>query len=274
MADLLRRRLRLVLAVAVGAAVLVGGWMLVRDSPLVAVNDVEVAGVQGRQADEIRSALARAARRMTTLHVDERELLASVEAYPVVRSLRTERRLLHGLRIVVNAYDPVVALESGGRRTAVAADGTLLPGASTEGLPRLKFRGLDGGDRVSDEKTLRVVQLLAAAPPALRSRVQRVFRGRRGLSTTLREGPKLYFGGSDRFAAKWAAAAQVLADGGAQGAAFIDVRLPGRPSAGGLPPLPPEPQPEGAPVAPSGPAAPAVPPDTGQAAPTAPAPAG
>lgn len=243
MASPLRRRLRLAAALAIVLVGLIGGWLWVRDSSLVAVSDVEIVGVQGRQAKEIEAALTSAARDMTTLHVRSDALLAAAERYPVVRSLRTETDIPHRLRIVVNAHEPVVALEAGGQRTAVSTDGTILRGASTQGLPRLKLRSIEGGDRIGDEQTRRAVRLLAAAPPRLRDRVQRVFRSRRGLTTTMRAGPKLYFGGGDRFTAKWAAAAQVLGDGGAQGASYIDVRLPGRPTAGGLPPLPPEPKP-------------------------------
>lgn len=253
MVSLPRRPLRLLLAVVLGALVLLGGWLILRDSSLVRVRQVEVVGVQGRQADEIRDVLESAARDMTTLHVRSDELLKAAEAYPVVKSVRTQAHLLHRLRIVVNAYEPVVALESGSRREAVAADGTILRGAATQGLPRLKLETLDGGRRVSSASTRRAVRLLGAAPPALRGRVQRVFQSRRGLSTTMRDGPKLYFGGGDRFAAKWAAAAQVLGDSSASGASYVDVRLPGRPTAGGLPPLPPEPKPAGIPETPEPP---------------------
>jgi hypothetical protein len=43
------------------------------------------------------------------------------------------------------------------------------------------------------------------------------------------------FGDATRLRAKWAAASRVLADLEASGASYVDVRLPGRPAAGGLP---------------------------------------
>lgn len=254
MASLMRRRLRLVAACTAVFVGGFGGWLWLRDSSLVAVQEVEVVGLNGRQAKEIEAALAASARGMTTLHVRSDELLQAAEPFPVVRSVRTETDLLHGLKIVVNAYEPVAALEVGGRRTAVAGDGTLLEGATIAGLPRVKAAAVAGG-RVEDAETLRAVRLLDAAPAKLRDRVQRVFRGRRGLSATMLEGPKLYFGGGARFRAKWASAAQVLADDGARGASYIDVRLPARPTAGGLPPLPPEPLPEPPPESVTDPAA-------------------
>jgi cell division protein FtsQ len=61
-----------------------------------------------------------------------------------------------------------------------------------------------------------------------------VYVGPRGWTLPLRRGPTLYFGGSERLAAKWAATATVLADPTSNGATYLDVRLPERPAAGGL----------------------------------------
>jgi cell division protein FtsQ len=93
---------------------------------------------------------------------------------------------------------------------------------------------------------------LAAAPPALRPRVRRVYLGPNGLTLPLRNGPTLYFGGSERLRAKWIAAATVLADPTSTGATYVDVRLPERPAAGGLeqPPAPGTSDPEVAPTVP------------------------
>jgi cell division protein FtsQ len=61
-----------------------------------------------------------------------------------------------------------------------------------------------------------------------------VYVGERGWTLPLRDGPTLYFGGFERLAAKWAAAATVLADRSSAGATYLDLRLPERPAAGGL----------------------------------------
>ena len=54
---------------------------------------------------------------MTTLRrAPRRAAAARSRAYPVVRSLRTETDFPHGLRIIVNAYEPVAAVRAGGRR--------------------------------------------------------------------------------------------------------------------------------------------------------------
>src|SRR4051812_47415826 len=106
-----RRRLRVVLAVAAALIVVVSAGLWLRTSSLVRVDHVTITGIEGRQAPAIRDALESAAMDMTTLAIDERRLREAVAAYPVVRSLRTSRDLPHRLRIEVNAYDPVAALQ-------------------------------------------------------------------------------------------------------------------------------------------------------------------
>ena len=56
-----------------------------------------------------------------------------------------------------------------------------------------------------------------------------------GIVVALEDGPEIIFGDADLAAEKWTAAVRVLADGDAAGATYIDVRLPARPVAGGLP---------------------------------------
>ncbi|MDX6721204.1 MAG: cell division protein FtsQ [Solirubrobacteraceae bacterium] len=231
-------RRRLVLAIGALLALMLIGGLWLRTSSFVRVNAVTVTGVQGSQAKEIRDALSVAARDMTTLHVDEDALRRAVSTYPVVRDVHATAGFPHRLRIAVDAYDPVVALRVGGSQTAVAADGTLLRGSPTSALAVLGVKTMPGGERVGDAGAQRAIRLLAAAPAPLRGRVAVVFRSKRGLAATVRNGPKLYFGSCERLRAKWSAAAQVLADTSAQGASYVDVRIPERPVAGGFQPRP------------------------------------
>ncbi len=232
------RRVRVVLVAAVLLAALAAlGWWL-RGSSLVRVNDVAVSGLSGRQAGEIRAALTDAAVGMSTLAVNEGALREAVSTYPVVRSLRTTTDFPHRLRIVVNAYEPVAALQrgDGSDRLAVAFDGTLLRGSPAKGLPVVGVKTMPSGKRVTDPSTVHAIEVVVAAPAALRKRVERVYRGPRGLAATVQDGPKLYFGGGERLRAKWVAAAQVLAHSGTQGASYVDLRIPERPVAGGYQP--------------------------------------
>lgn len=230
-------RFRAIVLIALVALALGGGAMWLRSSSLVRVEQVTITGIEGRQAQQIRDALTDVALDMTTLKVRDDALRDAVEMYPIVHSLRTSSDFPHRLRIEVNAYEPVAALKSAGALTAVAGDGTLLRGTATNGLPVVAVRMLPAG-RLDDRDALRAVRLMATVPEALRRRVVRVFRGTRGLSTTVRDGPKLYFGGAQRLRAKWRSAAQVLANDTARGAAYVDVRIPERPVAGGFKPRP------------------------------------
>jgi cell division protein FtsQ len=238
MLSLAGRRLRLVPGIAALLVALLCAGLWLRGSSLVRVKDVTVTGIAGRQAAEIRDALTATALDMTTLNVDDDALRNAVSGYPVVRSLRTSTDFPHRLRITVNAYDPVAALKAGSSLTAVASDGTLLRGTPSRGLPVVGVKTLPGGSHVRDAAAVRAVRLLDAAPAPLRGRVARVFRGTRGLAATVDNGPKLYFGGDERLTAKWAAAAQVLANDSARGASYVDVRIPERPVAGGFLPRP------------------------------------
>ncbi len=244
MASFARRRTRVVLGISVLLVVLVPLALWLRSSSLVRVQDVTVTGIQGPQAEQIRRALVAEGIGMTTLDVRENALLSAVAQYPVVRSLRTETDFPHGLRIIVNAYEPVAALRSaGGDLTAVAGDGTLLRGGATRGLPIVGVRSTPAGNRLGRGDTLGAVRLLAAAPRALRLRVGRVYRGPRGLAASMADGPKLYFGGAARLTAKWGAAAQVLGHRTSRGASYVDLRAPERPVAGGLRPRPEDTEP-------------------------------
>jgi cell division protein FtsQ len=245
MASFARRRTRVVLGLAVLIAVIGPLAFWLRDSSLVRVRDVTVSGIRGPQSEQIRRALEVEGREMTTLHVRENTLLGAVAQYPVVRSLRTETDFPHGMRIVVNAYEPVAVLRArGGGLTAVAGDGTLLRGSATRGLPLVGVRTTPGGSRLHEGETLAAIELLAAAPRTLRERILRVYRGPRGLAATMNNGPKLYFGGAAALDAKWGAAAQVLAHRSSRGAAYLDLRVPQRPVAGGLKPRPENTEPQ------------------------------
>jgi hypothetical protein len=119
----------------------------------------------------------------------------------------------------------------------VAADGTLLEGLPVEGrLPTVRADGRLRGQRLADGDALGAVRVAGAAPGPLHRRLEKVERdGERGFVATLRDGPELVFGEATRLRAKWLAAARVLADAESQGASYLDLRVPGRPAAGGVP---------------------------------------
>ena len=267
----MRRRVLVMLAVCLVLAAGFQFWL--RDSPLVAVEQVKVTGLTTKDAPRVRAALASAAHTMTTLHVDQAKLERAIAAYPVVRELEVNADFPHRLEIRVVEHRPA-ALVGG---LPVAGDGTILRGLPVEGsLPRIEARGRLDGDRLSDPGALNAARVAGGAPAPLRGRLERIdLRADEGIVVELRDGPELFFGDAEHVRAKWIAAVRILADPEAAGASYIDVRLPGRPAAGGLPAE------TLAPVAPAGsaeltapteatPAAPTVDPATEELAPVTP----
>ena len=248
------------IALAASLVLTAGYRFWLRDSPLVSVDDVSVTGLTTKDASRVRASLVSAAHTMTTLHVDRDELERAVEPYPVVRTIEVRTDFPHGLRIHVVEHRPAALVHG----LPVAADGTILRGIPVEGsLPTLASRGGVGGSRLTDPAALHGARIAGAAPAALRPRLESIeMRSQDGIVVQLRDGPELIFGEATRVRAKWIAATRVLADPEAQGATYIDVRLPGRPAAGGLPAA------TLAPVAPAGetqlaPPATAAPPSSG-----------
>ncbi|HMJ37391.1 MAG TPA: cell division protein FtsQ/DivIB [Baekduia sp.] len=216
-------------------ALLVAGGLWLRDSQLVAVNQVTVTGLTSPDSERVANLLENAARDMTTLHVRQDQLDAVVAPFPVVKAVEAEPDLPHGMRITVVENTAVAVVMAGGKKTPVAGNGLLLPDAAAASLPIVPLKVPATGDHVVDRAAMQGVAALAAAPAALRERVLHTSVTRQGgLTLTLRDGPELRFGGADRLAAKWAAASAVLADTSSAGASYLDLRYPERPAAGGL----------------------------------------
>lgn len=233
-ARLPRPDLRLLAALAVVVALAVGGWMALRDSGLVAVRDVEVTGVSGPQRTAIRDALTLAGQDMTTLHVRPEVLRTAVAPYAVVKDVVARPHFPHGLRVTVVQHVPVASIVTPQGSVPVAADGTVLRGTTAGAVPQIAAQLPPAGDRITDPRALDTVALVASAPAPLRARLTSAFRGPRGLTVRLADGPAVHFGSGERLTAKWASLVAVLASPDAKGATAIDVRVPERPAAAGL----------------------------------------
>jgi cell division protein FtsQ len=227
---------RAVAGALVVVALLIPGWFWLRGSSVVRISEVDVTGLSGPQAAQVRQALVDAAERMTTLDVDQRKLADAVRQFPIVAGVKVHPHLLHKLDVEVVQHVAVGALANGDRRMAVAGDGTILEGTLTKDLPLVPVNSPPGGRMLAEPKALQMVGLLAGAPAELRARISRVGLDEHGLVAQLTDGPELYFGAAARLAAKWAAATRVLGDLTARGASYLDVRVPERPAAGGLEP--------------------------------------
>jgi cell division protein FtsQ len=205
-------------------------WSWFRESALVQVRHVQVQGVSGREAQQIRLALEETGKQMTTLHVRDEDLRRAVSPYPSVRSLSVETGFPSTLRVSVDQRVAVAVLAAGERRLAVAADGTVLTGHETGELPQV------AGGQVPQDGTLAgrplvLARVLGGAPAALRPELDRAWAAGDGVRIALRAGLVIRFGSPDRRRAKWAAATRLLAARATVGADTIDVRLPERPTA-------------------------------------------
>jgi cell division protein FtsQ len=230
----LKRRL---IALSVACLVVVAGYQFwLRDSSLVAVEQVQVSGLTSADADRVRAALTTAGQTMTTLNVDREALDRAVSTFPVVRKLEIEPDFPHGLRLHVIEYQAAAIAVSDSGRVPVAGDGTILRGVSVEGrLPTVDVEGALGTELLADPLARGAAAVAGGAPAVLRSRIVDVQRrSDEGYVAQLRDGPELIFGSATRLGAKWAAATRVLADLEARGASYLDLRIPSRPAVGGL----------------------------------------
>ncbi len=228
-------------AVVVLAAVLVGGWMWLRDSSLARVRQVHVTGATTSERTDIEAALDTAAREMSTLHVRRKVLDDAVASYPSVAGLRVQSDFPHKLTIEVLEHRPVAALDIDGRRVPVSGGGIVLTGVRADNdLPSIRGNVTPPDGRVTDGRTRAALAVAAAAPQTMLARSDRFSWGDNGLTLALKDGPPLVFGTPDDAPSKWAAAARVLAEPSAAGATYLDLRIVGRVAAGGVGPVPQE----------------------------------
>jgi cell division protein FtsQ len=232
-------RLKVGLAVVAVLLLTGGGYLWLRGSSLVAVRDVQISGITASDGEKVRAALEAAAKEMTTLDVREQVLHEATAAYTSVDDLKVKADFPHRLHIQVVERRPVAALARGGdRRIPVTSNGTLLRGVTAErDLPSVKLKSDPAGPRITDKKILGALAVAGAVPGPLRPRTNEVKVDRRGVIVDLEDGPELIFGPGAQADQKWAAAARVLAEISAQGATYLDLRIPGRVAAGGLAPL-------------------------------------
>lgn len=236
-----KRRTLYVLAALVLLATLYFAWF--RDSSLVEVRDVTVSGITTEDAPRIRARLMAAARAQSTLHVDKEALMRALPVGAAVADLRISTDFPHGMAIEVIQSPAVAVLVAPGKRMPVAADGALLKGVRAGDVPSIHVGALPASGRVGRGRAQELVAVASTAPRPLRKRVARIRKlPGKGLVAYLERGPQVIFGDASSLAAKWAAAAAVLADGGSRGASYVDVTLPDRPVAGGVDVPQPEPE--------------------------------
>lgn len=234
----LRRRLLLGLIVAAALAAAYHFWL--RDSSLVAVEQVTVVGAE--QSPEIDRKLRAAGLEQTTLHVDHGALTEAVAGEPAVRSVAASSDFPHGLTIEVDLRSPAGFVRSEG--LVVAGDGVILEraGSAPQGLPAIKVdagKGAAGSASAVGGEALSVARVLGSAPEPLAPLIASATTDETmGVIVELSAGLELRFGGAGDAGTKWLAAAAVLADRSFESAAYLDLSVPDRPVAGGVPDAP------------------------------------
>jgi cell division protein FtsQ len=224
---------RLVALGIVAVGLWAGYFFWLRDSSLVAVDEVEVEGVTAN-AEEIVPALERVGLEQTTLHVNDEELLQAVRAFPTVASVSADATLPDKLVIKVTERLPVAIVKLGGEQQVVSADGFVLPGITTEEkLPPIELAEAPGG--MLDAEGAAQAAIVGAVPDELREKLaEAVWDSERGGVVVELEGaPELRFGDGERADDKWQAVAAVLTEQELGSAAYLDVSVPDRPVAGG-----------------------------------------
>jgi cell division protein FtsQ len=225
---------RRILLLAAALVALVAGYFLwFRDSPLVAVSDVEVVGIESAKSEAIEGELVRVAEGMTTLHPDVDRIEAAAAAFPTIASVEVDFGFPHSARIEVTEHEPTAVIGFGEAEVAVAPDGTLLRGIplADEPLPRISSAP-PAGARL-EGAALDQALILGAAPAEFRPLIERVSGdAKQGIAVTVRGGIPIRFGDTGEAAKKWRAAAAVLADPKLDALCSLDVRVPSRPAAG------------------------------------------
>ena len=229
-----RYRLATLALLAVTASA--GYFLWLRDSSLVAIDNVDVVGVTSGDRSEIIGQLTDASESMTTLHVDRAKLDSIAAQFPTVASISIDPNFPHGMRIEVSERPPTMIVDSAGEQTPVAADGTLLTGvdvADDDHLPVLEISDPPKGAMLEGVE-LDQALVVGAAPVELRPLIEKIgFSKELGVEVTLRGGIPVRFGTGSSAVEKWSAAAAVLADPKLTTLSYIDVRVPDRPAVGG-----------------------------------------
>lgn len=222
----------LLVAVAGALALAYLGWL--RDSSLVAVRDVKIAGALSADRNRIVAALTDAAQGMTTLHVQPDRLAEAVRGFPTVASVSAQASFPHGMTIEVTEREPALIASDGDDQLPVAANGAVLPGldVGAEELPELSVDSLPASGKLSGEG-LEEALVIGAAPASLRPLIAKAsVSSEFGVVLTTDGGIELRFGSAQDAKAKWSAAAAVLADRGLASLSYINLRVPGRPAVG------------------------------------------
>lgn len=225
-----RRRRRTLIAVLV--ALLIAGAVALERSPLMALAEVEVGGVERVTADAVREAAALTLG-TSTLRLDLRAAEQRVEELAWVDTARIRRRDPLTVLITVRERRPAMNLRTPVGSALVDEDGVVLERGSDAALPVLSLpagRLPSAGERIDeDAAAANALAVYRGLPGPLRTEVARVEGLQRDeAELVLRSGTTVRFGRADRVDEKARALGALLAQL-ADPVRVIDVRAPSNP---------------------------------------------
>jgi len=213
-----------VLAVLLLLGLVAGGIWLVFFSSFLAVQGVQVAGVQQLRAADIERAAA-VPDGQPLARVDLDRIRTRVESLAPVRSADVTRQWPDEVLITVVEREPIAVVEVGGRLRGMDADGVVFRSyaKAPAGLPRVQTSA-DTGSEALREGAL----VVASLPDSLAAKVDHVDVATVDeISLELRDGREVEWGSAERSEQKAEVLDQLLA---AVDAKHYDVSVPGQPT--------------------------------------------
>jgi cell division protein FtsQ len=228
------------LGIGIGVlAVALGAYLIARETPLFAIDRIEVTGASPRVAGQVRQALQSFVGR-PLVGLDGSSVLREVDALPTVVHASYDRAFPHTLHLSVVPERPAAVLRRGADSWLVSARGRVierLPGTELPKLPRVWLATrtpVRSGAELSTGGTAVAARALGLAG-AFRTRVASASYTAGVLVFHLRSGLQVLLGNGADIQLKLAVANRVLMQL-PSGSTFLDVSVPGRAVAGtGLP---------------------------------------
>jgi cell division protein FtsQ len=208
---------------------LVAAFAAATYTPMFHMHDVRIEGATTLSRDQVLR-LAGIGPGTNVFHLDAGAAEGSLMADPWIASAAVERDLPDSVVIRIQERTPIAQSSIGSTPAALAGDGVILPGASTDGLPQIRA---SVGELPDDART-GAAQALEALGPILRARVSAVVVQPSGaLVMDLAGGLTVEYGAAGQDAAKAAALRAVLGWAADQHAALrdVDLSVPQAPSA-------------------------------------------
>ena len=223
-------------AIVLGA---VGLYALARETPMFAVQKIEVVGAPAPVAAHVRAALA-PIQGTSLLSLGSADIERRLAKLPDVVAGTYDRNFPHTLRVTVRAEHPVAVARRGTHAWLVASSTRAIaevPLQTHPDLPRIWLAHSGDpeiGQPIADRFALRAVRALALARTShFRLRIRMVRVQQRELTFLLGSRLELRLGELQAIPLKLAVAARILPGLLAQGGfAYLDVGVPERPVAG------------------------------------------